>query len=163
MPWTPYAKQPDDAIHDWLRSQYTPYRNALAEPTVLPEESKINWDTTWVGIFETSFDVLEDMTIHNNRGLGIHTIDFDGVFFAKVTMKWVKSAKPPKMGHFREFLTKVLHSNVNPIPTTLRTEAGIWQMVPINSRVYQFPPENAQADFWILEMRIATRVQNSII
>src|SRR5688572_9186541 len=94
MPWTDYAKEPDDAVHDWLKSLYPAYRAALSDPTVLPEEAKIMWDTPWVGILPMSFMVCEDQTDHFNRGLGAHNIDFQGRFYVKVTMRWIKGPKP---------------------------------------------------------------------
>lgn len=163
MPWTAYLKDPDDALLDWLKSQYTPYRNALADPTVLPEEAKVLWGSPWAGLTPVSFDVQEDLTNHVNRGLGVRNIDFQGVFYAKVTMRWIKAGKPTFIKSFREFLTKTFHVASGSVPAVLNTEAGIFQMIPLNSRVYLWPPDNAQADFWVLEVRVQTRVQNSIV
>lgn len=162
MPWSQF-KDADDAIHDWLKSQYAPYRAALPDPTVLPLEDEIDWDTVWTGIHETSFAVLEDISTHMNLGLGVHNIEFDGLWIIRSTFRWMKEGKPPILKNIREFVTKTLHSNINPVPTVLRTDAGITQMVPVNSRIYLWPPDNAQADYWILEVRVATKVLNSIV
>lgn len=163
MPWTVYAKEADDALLDWLKSQYTPYRNALGTPTDLPEEAKVLWGSPWAGLTPVSFDVLEDGTNHFNRGLGVHNLDFQSVFYAKVTMRWTKAGKPTFIKSFREFLLKTLHTASLSVPTVLKTEAGIFQMIVLNSRTYLFPPDNAQADFWVLEVRVQTQVQNSVV
>jgi hypothetical protein len=163
MPWTDYAKEPDDAIHDWLKSLYTPYRNALVDPTVMPEETKILWDTPWAGQLATSFMVCEDQTDHLNRGLGAHNIDFFGLFYAKVTQRWIRAGKPTAISAIREFLIRKLHEASGNVPSVLKTEAGIYEMIPANSRLYQWPPDNAQADFWVLEVRVRTAVHNSIV
>ncbi len=156
-------RDPDDSIHDWLKSLYTPYRDSLPDPTVLPAEELVEWDTPWSGISPMSFDVLEDLTEHQNRGLGVHVYDFNSVYMVKSTMKWVRSGKPQEMKAMREFVTKTLHENINPVPAVLKTESGIWQMVPLNSRLYLWPPDDAQSDFWVLEIRIGVKTQNSVI
>jgi hypothetical protein len=63
----------------------------------------------------------------------------------------------------REFLIKQLHVASGAVPSILKTEAGIFQLIPVNSRLYQSPPDQAQADYWVLEVRFVTAVQNSII
>lgn len=163
MPWTVYAKEPDDALFDWLKSQYTTYRNALATPTDLPEEGKVLWGAPWAGLTPVSFDVMEDATTHFNRGLGVHNLDFQGQFFVRVTMRWTKAGKPTYIKAFREFLLKTLHAASLNLPTVLKTEAGIFEMIVLNSRTFLFPPDNAQADFWALEVRVQTQVQNSVV
>lgn len=160
MAWIEYADV-DDTIHDWLKSLYTPYRTALPDPTVLPLETDIDWDTYWAGVHTTSFMVAEDTTKHTNLGLGVKTIEFDGIHIVRVTYRWILAGKPPELKKIREFLTKTLHANISPLPSTL-TNAGIRQMVPIDSRIFVERNMTAQQDFWTLEVRLATKVLNSI-
>ena len=161
MPWTAYP-DPDDTIHDWLKSLYTPYRNALTDPSVIPLETEIDWDSYWAGFNSTSFIVWEDVTTHRNLGLGVHQIEFEATQVVRVTHRWIHAGKPPILKQIREFLTRKLHENITPLPTTL-TNAGIRYMLPIDSRLFVETERTAQQDFWTLHVRIMTRVLNSIV
>lgn len=160
MTWQEYPDV-DDAIHDWLKSLYTPYRSALVDPSIIPAASDIDWDTYWAGTHTTSFMVVEDITNHINLGLGVKMMEFDGIQVIRVTYRWIKAGKPPALKGIREFVTKVIHSNITPLPVTL-SNAGIRQMVPMNSKIFMERNQSAQQDFWTLEFRVATKVLNTI-
>lgn len=161
MPWIVYPDA-DDTIHDWLKSIYTAYRNSLADPSVLPLESAIDWDTYWAGFNSMSFMVYEEITTHQNLGLGVKTIDFIGVHVIRAAYRWINAGKPPELKRMREFLTRKLQENVSPLPSALTT-AGIIQMVPMESRLFMERNQSGQQDFWTLEVRVQTKVLNSIV
>lgn len=161
MPWTSHP-DPDDTIHDWLKSLYTTYRNGLTDPSVLPLETEIDWDAYWAGFNSTSFFVGEDSTRHINLGLGVRQIELEGTQVIRITHRWINAGKPPILKQIREFVTKKLHENISPLPSAL-TNAGIRYMVPIDSRMFVENNKTAQQDFWTLEFRIMTRVLNSIL
>lgn len=161
MPWAEYSDV-DDVISDWIKSLYTPYRTALTDPTVLPTEDMIDWDAYWAGAHTTSFIVYEEFTTHKNLGLGVKTVELDGIQVVRVTYRWIMAGKPPELKKIREFLTKTLHANVSPLPSAL-TNAGIRQMIPIESRMIVERDQTAQQDFWTLSVRLATKVLNDTV
>jgi hypothetical protein len=160
MPWIPYPDS-DDLISDWLQSLYGPHRLALVDPSVLPAPEQIDWDFYWAGTHATSFIVVEDNTTHINRGLGVQTIDFNSDLIVHVAHRYIKKGKPPILKQFREFLTKTLHENISPLPQVLR-DGGINYMVPVSSRLYP-ETEQAQEDFWVLEIRLQVRQANTLV
>jgi hypothetical protein len=161
MPWTLYA-DPDDTLGTWFRSLYTTYRNALTDPTVLPLETEIDWDEFWAGLNVASFIVYEETTEHRNLGLGTTPIEFISTNVVRVTYRWISSGKPVVIKQFREFVIRKIHENISPLPSAL-SNAGIVQIfLPgISSRIYR-ETKSAQEDFWTLEVRITTKVLNSI-
>jgi len=161
MPWTAFPDA-DDTIHDWLKSIYTAYRNSLVDPSVLPVIDDIDWDTYWAGFHSMSFMVYEETTQHQNLGLGVKTIDFIGMQVIRVTYRFINAGKPPELKRMREFLTRKLQENISPLPSALST-AGIVQMVPVESRMFMERQETGQQDFWTLEVRVQTKVLNSIV
>jgi len=161
MPWIAYPDV-DDTIHDWLKSIYTAYRNGLVDPSVLPLETAIDWDTYWAGFNSMSFMVYEAQTTHQNLGLGVKTIDFIGIQVIRVTYRFINAGKPPELKRMREFVTRKLQENISPLPTAL-SSAGIVQMVPLESTMIMERNQSGQQDFWTLEVRIQTKVLNSIV
>lgn len=161
MPWIEYP-DPDDTIHNWLKSLYTPWRNGLVDPSIIPLESEIDWDTYWGGTNITSFVVYEELTRHINLGLGVKTIEFEGTQVIRVVYRYIGLEKPAALKNIREFITRRLHENISPLPSALTT-AGIKYMYPMDSRIFKGNPQDAQQDFWILEVRVMTRVLNNIV
>jgi hypothetical protein len=159
MPWSAF-QDPDDAIHDWLKTKYTPYRNALGDPTVLPVEDDVEWDTFWSGLKTTSFMVTEsEPTLLRTLGMGPQSLEFISILTVRVTYRYiVGTQKPPELKQIREFIEKTLWANVSPVPAALIAQ-GIVQMVPVDSMV---APESrsAQEDFWVLNVRVQVRVIN---
>lgn len=161
MPWQFYTDV-DDTLSDWFKSMYTPYRNALTpDPSVLPVESEIDWDSYWAGVNSTSFIVLEDTTDLTHLGLGVSRPELSGVQVIRVTHRWIGAGKSPYITQFREFITRKIYENLSPIPNVLSNGGIIW-MLPTQSRVFQ-DTKSAQEDFWTLEIRLATKVLNTIV
>ena len=162
MTWQQFA-DPDDTLHDWFKSLYTPWRNSLVDPSIVPMESEIDWDVYWAGMHDTSFMVYEAETQHVNLALGTSPIEFIATNVVRVTYRWIGAGKPVVIKQFREFVTRKLHENISPLPAAL-SSAGIVQIyLPgIFSRI---APESrsAQEDFWTLEVRITTKVLNTIV
>lgn len=162
MPWLQYP-DPDDTLGDWFRSLYTPWRNNIQpDPTIVPEENDIDWDEFWGGLRSTSFLVYEEVTDHRNLGLGTSPIEFISTNIVRVTYRHITQGKPVVIKQMREFVTRSIHENISPLPTAL-SNAGIVQVyLPgISSRIYR-ESKSAQEDFWTLEVRITTKVLNSI-
>lgn len=162
MTWLQFP-DPDDTLHDWLKSLYTPWRNSLVNPNIVPLETEIDWDTYWAGLHDTSFMVYEELTEHRNLGLGTSPIEFIATNVIRVTHRWIGAGKPVVIKQMREFVTRRLHENLSPLPSALTT-AGIVQVyLPgITSRI-EPATMSAQEDFWTLEVRVQTKVLNSIV
>lgn len=161
MPWQEFP-DPDDTIHDWLKSLYPAYRNAQVDPSVLPAPDKIDWDSYWAGYNVTSFLVYESATNHPFMALGAKTINFTGIQIVRVTYRWISGGKPPELSKIRTFVVRKLQENVSPLPAAL-SNAGIVQMVPMESRMFVERNQTAQQDFWTLEVQVQTKVLNSIV
>lgn len=161
MPWQAYP-DPDDTVHDWLKSVYTAYRNGLADPTVLPTIDEVDWDTYWGGMNAASFMVYEEGTNHLNLGLGSQTLTFTSVLVIRVTYRWIGAGKPDVIKRFREFVTRKMHEAVFTRPAVFTT-AGIIELLP--QMVSRTAPAttSAQEDFWVFELRVTTKVLNSIV
>jgi hypothetical protein len=161
MPWS-FFPDVDDTIHDWLKSLYTAYRNSLVDPSIIPILDDIDWDTFWAGLHDTSFMVYEEETTHTNLGLGVKNLEFRGTHVVRVTNRWIGAGKPVVIKHMREFVTRRLHENLVPLPSAL-SSAGIIEMWPqMTSRIF---PEtrSAQEDFWVFELKVSTKVLNTIV
>lgn len=161
MPWQNYPDV-DDTIHDWLKSLYTAYRNGLTDPTVLPVIDAIDWDTYWAGTNTMSVIAYEAVTNHPFMALGVKTVEFTSIIVIRVTYRWILAGKPPELKEMREFITRKLHENISPLPSAL-SSAGIVQMVPLESVIGLDRTQTGQQDFWTLEVRIQTKVLNSIV
>jgi hypothetical protein len=161
MPWLLYPDS-DDTLGDWFKSLYTPYRNSLVDPSIIPLEAEIDWDEFWAGFNSTSFIVYEDTTEHRNLGLGTSPIELIATNIVRVTHRNIGLGIPVIIKQFREFVTRKIHENISPLPAAL-SGAGIVQVyLPgITSRIFK-ESKSAQEDFWTLEVRITTKVLNSI-
>ena len=111
MPWTTYP-DPDDTIHDYLKSIYMAYRSSLVDPSVLPHTDNIDWDSYWAGVNPTSFCVYEEATTQRNLGLGSQSLEFTVVDVVRITFRWIGTGKPDVIKRFREFTTRKLHEAV---------------------------------------------------
>lgn len=160
MPWQFYSDV-DDALGDWLRSQYTPYRNTLTPTSRLPLETDIDWDAYWAGVHETSFIVYEDTTDLGHLGLGSRNPELRGQQVVRATHRWLGTGKSPFIKEFREFITRTIYENLVPIPAPL-TDVGVNWIVPTQSRVFT-DTKSAQEDYWTVEIRVATKVLNTIV
>jgi hypothetical protein len=162
MPWLQFP-DPDDTLGDWFKSLYTPWRNSLVDPSIVPLETEIDWDEFWGGMNSTSFLVYEEITEHRNLALGTSPIEFISTNVIRVTYRYISSGKPVVIKQMREFIIRRLHENLSPLPSAL-TSAGIVQIyLPgIQSRIFR-ESKSAQEDFWTLEVRVTTKVLNTII
>lgn len=106
--------------------------------------------------------VYEELTAHQGLGLGVKNIEFTGIQIVRVTYRWINAGKPPELKRMREFVTRRLQENISPLPAAL-SSAGIKQMVPMESRLFVERNQSGQQDFWTLEVRIQTKVLNSIV
>lgn len=161
MPWSE-RPDPDDVIHDYLKSIYTTYRNALTDPTILPLETAIDWDSYWAGLNTASFMVYEEETLQKNLGLGSQSLEFTIVDVIRVTYRWIGAGKPREIKAFREFITRKMHEAVFTKPTAF-TNAGIIELWPTMVSRTSTATNSAQEDFWTFEMRVTTKVLNSIV
>lgn len=161
MPWTAYA-DPDDTIHDWLKSVYTAYRNSLVDPAVLPDINSIDWDSYWAGLNTTSFMVYEEATQQRNLGLGSQTLEFISTHVVRATYRWIGAGKPGEIKQLREFVTRKMHESVFTMPAAF-TSAGIIELWPTMTSRTSPATNSAQEDFWTFELRVTTKVLNSIV
>lgn len=160
MSWQFYPDV-DDALHDWLKSLYVPYRNSLVDPAVLPDTTEIDWDAYWAGVNSTSFMVYEDFTELGHLALGIKNPQLTGNQIVRATHRWISAGKSPYIKQLREFITKKIYENLSPLPAALTAVGVIW-MMPLQSRVFQ-DNKTAQEDFWTVEVRVATKVLNTTV
>jgi hypothetical protein len=160
MAWSFYTDV-DDALHDWLKSLYLPYRDTLTPVEKLPLDTEIDWDSYWAGVNSTSFIVYEDVTTLGHLALGTKTPQLEGTQIVRVTHRWINAGKSPYIKEFREFVTRTIYENLSPLPAALSNE-GVYWMMPIQSRVFQ-DTSTAQEDFWTMELRVATKVLNTTI
>lgn len=162
MPWTLYPDS-DDTLGDWYKSMYTTWRNSLVDPSVVPLEADIDWDEYWAGTHDTAFMVYEESTEHRNLGLGVKNIEIIATNVVRVTYRWIGAGKPAVIKHFREFVVRKIHENISPLPSALTTGGIVQIFLPgINSRITK-ESKSAQEDFWTLEVRITTKVLNTIV
>lgn len=162
MPWTAFPDT-DDVVHDWLKSLYTAYRNALVDPSVMPDIDAIDWDSFWSGMNAAAFIVYEERTDHRNLGMGSQSLEFTGTHVIRVAYRWINAGKPPELKQFREFVTRKMHEVCYPPLPAAFTNAGIIEVWPnMTSRLFQ-QTNSAQEDFWVFELRFTTKVINSIV
>jgi hypothetical protein len=161
MPWTTYP-DPDDTVHDYLKSIYTAYRNSLVDPSVLPNIDNIDWDTYWAGLNPSSFMVYEESTTQRNLGLGSQNLEFIATLVIRVTYRWIGAGKPDVIKRFREFATRKLHEAVFNKPSAFTT-AGIIELSPMMTSRTAPATNSAQEDFWTFELRVTTKVLNTIV
>lgn len=160
MPWQFYSDV-DDAMHDWLKSLYVPYRNTLTPTSRLPLYTEIDWDAYWAGVNSTSFMVYEESTELGHLALGMKNPELRGTQVVRATHRWIQSGKSPYIKELREFITRTIYENVSPLPSAL-TAVGVNWMNPIQARIFE-ASNSAQEDFWTIEVRVATKVLNTIV
>lgn len=160
MPWQFYPDV-DDAMHDWLKSLYIPYRNTLTPTSRLPLDTEIEWDTFWAGYQESSFIVYEEVTELGHLALGTKNPQLNGIQVIRVTHRWTGAGKSPYIKEFREFITRKIYENLSPLPSAL-TSVGVMEMLPMASRIFQ-ETKSGEEDFWVTEVRVATKVLNTTV
>jgi hypothetical protein len=134
----------------------------MVDPAVLPATDKIDWDTYWAGLNVASFMVYEESTNQRNLGLGSQTIEFTSVSVIRVTYRWIGAGKPGEIKQFREFVTRKMHESVFTKPAVFTT-AGIVELWPMMISRIAPATNSAQEDFWTFELRVTTKVLNTIV
>ena len=157
---------PDEVAYSYLRSAYTPYRNALPDPTVLPDETDVLWNSYLSGVHDTSFIVTEDYQQPKPFSLGWGSREWNTSFTIYVMTIWISEGKPPYLKEFSKFLEKYLI--VAPVPATIKT-AGIAEMYPRQFALTQglgsvggfiggtANIQNPETDIWILAVNVASK------
>lgn len=146
------TKDPDEIIFTFLRSRYEPYRVALPDPTVMPSEDEILWDSYFGSIHDTSFIVVEDRTDPSFEFLGTGPINHEAIVSVIVQSKYVQQGKPPWLKHIRDFIEKTLLESQT--HTDIKNEGINWMRPGTNSIQQMTPP---QSDMWNLTFSVMLR------
>ena len=99
---------PDELIYAYLRALYTPYRTALPDPTVLPDEADILWNEFAGGVKDIAFIVAEDYQQPQRFNLGASSNNWLASSTVYVMHLWTNDGKPPYLKEFSKFLEKYL-------------------------------------------------------
>ena len=145
---------------------YTPYRTALPDPTVLPLEADITWNTFLGGIKDTAFVVTEDYQQPVVANLGWSNREWHTSFSIYVMTIWTNEGKPPYLKEFSTFLEKYLIIKGG-LPDSLRT-AGLTSFMPTQFQLAQGLTtfrgiggiagiQNPETDWWILAVNVHTK------
>ena len=106
--------------------------------------------------------MFEEATTQRNLGLGSQSLEFTSIQVIRVTFRWIGAGKPDQIKRFREFVTRKMHEAVFTRPTAF-TNAGIIELSPAMTSRTSPATNSAQEDFWTFELRITTKVLNSIV
>lgn len=157
---------PDELLLGYLRPLYTPYRNALGDPTVLPLETDVLWGEFAGGIKDVAFTVAEDFQQPTRFNLGASSANWMASSTVYVIQLWTLEGKPGYLKEFANFLEKKLVV-VGGVPASLKS-AGINDM-----QVTQFSltqglntfrgygnlanVQNPETDWWMLVVNVHTK------
>lgn len=157
---------PDELIYNYLRSLYTPYRNALPDPTVLPLETDIMWNFFAGGVKDTSFIVAEDYQQPERFNLGASAANWKASSTIYVITLWTKEGKPQYLKEFANFLEKKLVV-VGGLSSTLAitglndlkvTQFSLSQGLNNFHGYGTFSNiQNPETDWWVLSVNVQTR------
>ena len=156
---------PDEIFYTYLKGLYTPYRNSLGDPTVLPAEDAMMWNNFIGGVWETAFIVAEDYQQPSMFVLGGGNRQWDTAFTVYVMTLWPNEGKPPYLKEFAKFLERYLI--VTPIPNYIRT-AGIEQFHPTQFQLTQGLTsfrgfgtlsniQSPEMDYWVLAVNVRVK------
>lgn len=157
---------PDELIYSYLRSLYTPYRNALGDPTVLPLETDILWNEFAGGVKDTSFIVSEDYQQPERFNLGASANNWKASSTIYVMTLYLGEGKPPYLKEFSKFLEKYLVvkggipaalksaglDNLHVMQFTLTQGLGNFRGFNQSSTI-----QNPETDWWVLTVTIQTK------
>lgn len=160
---------PDEIVYGYLRPLYTPYRTGLGDPTVLPVEDDILWDSFLGGVKDMSFKIVEDWQQPQVFNLGWTKREWKTNLTIYVMQIYSESGKPGYLKEFSKFLEKYLV--VTPMPSAL-TSAGLIEMKPIQFQLQQGTSaggfisasaniQNPESDIWTLAVSVATKYYQS--
>lgn len=151
MSWVS-TKDPDEIVYTFLRTRYEAYRLALPDPTVMPTELQILWDSYYGSIHDTSFIVTEDRTDPSYDVLGTNIVTNESIVTVEVQAKYVQQGKPPWLKHIRNFIEKTLLESQTHID--IKNEGISWMRPGTNSITQMTPP---QSDMWHLIFSVMLR------
>lgn len=112
---------PDELLLAYLRPLYTPYRNALPDPTVLPLEADVLWGDFAGGIKDIAFTVAEDYQQPQRFNLGASAAQWVASDTIYVIYLWTLEGKPGYLKEFSKFLEKYLIVRGG-VPATLKSQ-----------------------------------------
>ena len=160
---------PDEIIYGYLKSLYTPYRNSLGDPTVLPLEADVMWNFFAGGVKDTSFIVAEDYQQPVRLNLGASTTTWQSSATIYVITLWTKEGKPDYLKQFSTFIEKYMVVKGG-LPVALQS-TGLNDL-----RVTQFALsqglnnfhgygtfsniQNPETDWWVLAVNVQTKYLN---
>ena len=152
-------------MYGYLRALYTPYRNGLPDPTVLPLEDDVMWNVFIGGVKDTAFIVVEDYQQPQRFALGGGNREWNTALTIYVMTLWTNEGKPPYLKQFTNFLERYLI--VNPIPDDVKN-AGLIEFTPIQFQLSQGLTsfrgfgtfsniQNPETDWWALAVNVRTK------
>lgn len=149
-----------------MRPLYTPYRNSLGDPTVLPAEADVMWNFFAGGVKDTSFIVAEDYQQPQRFNLGASAANWSASSTIYVITLWTKEGKPGYLKEFANFIEKKLVVSGG-LPSGL-VSTGLNDL-----RVTQFALsqglnnfhgygtfsniQNPETDWWVLSVNVSTK------
>lgn len=157
---------PDELIYSYLRSLYTPYRNGLGDPTVLPLEADVLWNEFAGGVKDTAFIVAEDFQQPERFNLGASANNWKASSTIYVMTMFLGEGKPPYLKEFAKFLEKYLIVRGG-IPSALKS-AGLDNLTVIQFSTSQglnnfrgfrglSNIQSPETDWWVLSVNVQTK------
>lgn len=157
---------PDSIFSQYIRPKYTPYRLALPDPSVLPLEEDIIWDSFLGGIKDAAIQFVCDYEDPTPSFLGTGRSEWNASVTIFVMFLYLGEGRPPVAKEYAKFLERYLF--VRQPVTELKT-AGINEFRPVRFVISQGPPpfrsigpisssvQNPQTDLWSLWINIACK------
>ena len=157
---------PDELLMGYLRPLYTPYRNALPDPTVLPLETDVLWGDFAGGIKDLAFTVAEDFQQPQRFNLGASAAQWMASSTVYVIQLWTLEGKPGYLKEFAKFLEKYLVVRGG-VPATLKSQ-GIDDLLVTQFSLTQglqafrgygnlANVQNPNTDWWMLAINVRTK------
>lgn len=156
---------PDELLMAYLRPLYTPYRNGLPDPTVLPLEADVLWGFFAGGVKDVAFTVAEDYQQPQRFNLGASAANWLASSTIYVIQLWTLEGKPGYLKEFSKFLEKYLVVKGG-VPATLKAQ-GINNLLVRQFTLTQglnafrgfgnlANIQNPETDWWMLVVNIHT-------
>lgn len=157
---------PDELIYGYLRPLYTPYRDALTDPTVLPLEADVLWNEFAGGVRDTAFIVAEDYQQPQRFNLGASAAQWLASSTVYAITLWTKEGKPGYLKEFSKFLERYLIVKGG-IPAALKSQ-GLDDLrvtqFSLNQGLGNFHGygtfsniQNPETDWWVLAVNVQTK------
>lgn len=151
MPDT-WTRIPDlgKVLEDYLNPLYTTYRNALGNPSDIPDITEIEWGSWYSGSMPHTFRCWEEYIDVANRYLGGARNDIAIVSLWFVT-RWFEPGRPPYLSEWRHFINQTMSNAATPLDTALSSQ-GIKGLFVNRFRIGQGPQEARQVSSTITEL-----------